>query len=51
MTKDKKQPQWGYRKEGSKVISKLFPEGRPARGWHDNPGKAEAKGKPRDDSA
>lgn len=40
MTDKPKEPQWGYRmgKDG-KVEAKLFPEGRPARGWADSPAK------------
>lgn len=37
MTEKKSKPQWGYRIEDGKVEAKLFPEGRPARGWADSP--------------
>lgn len=37
MTDKQVTPQWGYRIEDGKVVSKLFPEGRPARGWADSP--------------
>ena len=37
---DTKTPQWGYRKgEDGEVEAKLFPEGRPSRGWADSPAK------------
>lgn len=39
------QPQWGYRLgPDGEVEAKLFPEGRPSRGWADSPAKVEAKG-------
>ena len=36
-----KDPEWGYRKdkETGEIIAKLFPEGRPPRGWADSPAK------------
>ncbi len=39
-TPEKKTPQWGYRigKDGE-VEAKLFPDGRPSRGWADSPAK------------
>lgn len=40
MTDAQKPPQWGYRiGENGEVEARLFPEGRPARGWTDTPAK------------
>lgn len=40
-------PEWGYRLVDGEVVAKLFPDGRPPRGWADTPAKL--KGKPDDD--
>lgn len=37
-------PQWGYRLVDGEVEAKLFPEGRPSKGWQDTPAKLKRKG-------
>ena len=39
MTEEPKIPQWGYRMLDGKEEARLFPEGRPSRGWADTPAK------------
>lgn len=41
---DSKGPAWGYRKgEDGQVEARLFPDGLPAKGWHDTPEKVKTK--------
>ncbi|MBY6005379.1 hypothetical protein KUV62_15750 [Salipiger bermudensis] len=37
MAEKKNPPEWGYRIADGKIEAKLFPEGRPPRGWADTP--------------
>lgn len=43
-------PAWGYKMENGEVVSKLFPDGLPARGWSDTPANVK-KAKPRANDA